>query len=93
MIRGAYRSVVSTNLLIEAHAIMTSQTSLTTSACSSDPLDANAVTNLDWAGFSACTELDDFTDAFVAADLAWLGGVGEDVPCVCHDAEVGVADA
>lgn len=49
-------------------------------------LDAHAVADLDAAGPGGGTELMHDADAFVAADLAGLGGVGEALPGVCHDA-------
>lgn len=58
-----------------------------------NPLDPNAVANLDVAGFRAGAELDDGADALVPTDLALLCRRRQDGPGVCHDAEVGVADA
>lgn len=56
-------------------------------------LDTHAVADLDAAGPGGGTELMHDADALVAADLAGLGGVGEGLPGVGHDAHVGVADA
>jgi hypothetical protein len=48
-----------------------------------NPFDPHAIAEFDRARLGARAELHDFADALVAADLAWLGRVGETCPAVC----------
>jgi hypothetical protein len=51
-----------------------------------EPLDPHAVADFDGAGLCSGSHLHDLANALVAADLAWLGWVGELGPAVGHDA-------
>jgi len=51
-----------------------------------EPLDPHAVADFDGARLCPGSHLYDLADAFVAADLAWLGRVGELGPAVGNDA-------
>ena len=52
----------------------------TIAACAADPFDADAVSDLERRGVASRSQLDDFANAFVAADLARLRGEGERRP-------------
>jgi len=78
---------------IEAVSIHTRSARLACLANPRHPLDAHAISNLDSRGVGPRAHLDDLAYALVPADLAGLCGEGQDLPCVEHDAHVGVADA
>jgi hypothetical protein len=78
--------VVSADLLVEALPIMPRETRRTVAANPAEPLDPHAVADFDGAGLCSGSHLYDLADALVAADLAWLGRVGELGPAVGHDA-------
>lgn len=50
------------------------------SACTGNPLDADAVADFQAGGLGACTELDDLAHALVATYLSRLGGKWKAVP-------------
>jgi hypothetical protein len=72
---------------------MPTQTRRTPTTNPTNPLYTHPLTYFDSSIFSSGAHSDDFAYAFVATDLAWLSGVRECFPGVCHDAEVAVADA
>ena len=72
---------------------MALQTRRTGIAARADPLDTYTIAHLHCRTLGARPHLHDLADALVSADLAFLCGRGQREPRVCHDAEVGVADA
>jgi hypothetical protein len=78
--RGAYAA--------EAARIHTRATRLAGLADARHPLDAHALPELDSRVLGTGTHLDDLTDALMAAYLAGLGGEGECLPRIEHDAHV-----
>jgi hypothetical protein len=65
---------------------MAGKTSRAVAANPTEPLDSHTVAHFDGAGLCAGSHLHDLANALVAADLAWLGWVGELLPAVGHDA-------
>jgi hypothetical protein len=65
---------------------MPRETRRTVAANPAEPLDPHAVADFDGARLCSGSHLYDLADAFVAADLAWLGRVRELGPAVGHDA-------
>ncbi len=76
---------------IETISVHASAARLASFANTSHPLDPDTITDLDGCILGSRAHLDDFADALVAAYLACLGGEGQYLPGVEHDAHVGVA--
>jgi hypothetical protein len=80
------RRVVPRNLLVKALSVMAGKTSRAATADPTEPFDSYTVADFDGAGLCSGSHLYDLSNALVAADLAWLGRVGELFPAVGHDA-------
>ena len=78
------RCVVSANFRLRTERIGASHALRAVSTCPRNPFDAHAVSDFDAFVLAAGTELDDFAYAFMTADLAGLGGVGEGGPLLCR---------
>lgn len=84
---------ISADLAIEADPISSLQARGACAARAADPFDADPVTDFDRSCLRAWTELDHRPNAFVAADLAGLGGMRKGSPGIGHDSKVGMTHA